>query len=167
MFLFICTQRQNGHTTELDSLAQGHSSSGSQTSSLEENSTASGYAATGSGSSVESIPIEIPSGHMQQQFSYPLEKLLSQPICYNIDSDSVNPLSVDPRGHHGSKSNRKNKSHSGLKICTTQTGYLLDSRPRTHLSENQLLGSHRIRPYHTNQSLGESRYQSGSVTVDV
>ncbi len=163
-------QRQSNHITEQDSpLTQGNSSSGSQASSLEENSTASGYAATGSASSVESVPIEIPSGHIQSQFTYPLEKLLSQPHCYNVDSDDISPISLDTHSHRGNNDNRKNKSQNGLKICATQTSYSLDPRQhRTH-SETKLLGPpHRTRPYNPSQALGQSsRYQSGRITVDV
>ncbi len=169
--------KQSNTNTEPDSSAQGNSSSGSQ-ASLDDNSTASGYAATGSASSVDSVSMENPHesrsrmihSDLESQFSYPLEKLLSQPLSYDIDCDDISPAPLLLDAHHrcGNKqSYNSGKYQSQSSIKAAQKSYSLDSRIRAR-SETKLLSPHsRVPPYHTSHAVGQNRYQSASITVDV
>ena len=159
-----------------------------------ENSTGSGYAATGSASSVDSVSRkQSHDSHMMQngirpQFSYPLEKLLAQPLSCEIDCDDIgtSPLSLSmevPRPkhhHHGNALPYSNGSHgnyhaqrSGSYNAHTKNGYSQSAQKRTN-SESKLVNPTPLRSmesqlsyHHRNQSLGERRYQSGSIAVDV
>lgn len=83
-----------------------NSQSSGSVASLDENSTASGYAATGSCvSSTENLSKVCPNSlesndvhvthKLESQFSYPLERLLSQPLSYDVDSSDIDILVGD------------------------------------------------------------------------
>ena len=166
-------------------------SSGSAVS-LDENSTASGYAATGSGgSSVENVSKVHPTSSrssdthtihhdLESQFSYPLERLLSQPLSYDIESDDIDipaPLTLSTRvanhkhSHHGDTLSSFSNSHGHSRVHRSrlkngETDYNSSHHRLRNGSPQYDTHPHNINGHTQNSvSFPHSRSRSGSMTV--
>ena len=144
---------------------------------------ASGYAATGSGgSSAENLSKVHPTSsvsndtHMihqdvESQFSYPLERLLSQPLSYDIESDDIDipaPLNLSTRvanhkhSHHGDTMSVFNNSQGH---CQTQRSRLKNGQAEYNSPHHRLVNG--LPQYHAqnNGSFPHSHTKSGSMVV--